>query len=110
MRAVALWPGHEEARIELDTAIDAGVELDHPAVEALWIELRIDGAVERISEIDAPPVAADLDHLRSAVQSAVAGCDARATIPPIRTLPVSFGLNGSLTSYWRRSPVPQHAT
>src|SRR5215469_17548656 len=31
-------------------------------------------------------------------------------MPPIRTLPVSLGLNGSETSYCCRSPVPQHAT
>ena len=37
------------------------------------------------------------------------GCVARDTTPPIRTLPVNFGLKGSETSYWRRSPVPQHA-
>ena len=29
-------------------------------------------------------------------------------MPPIRSVPVSFGLNGSDTSYCRRSPVPQH--
>src|SRR6185437_2101838 len=105
MRAVALWPGHEEPRIELDTAIDAGVELDHPAVEALWIELRIDGAVERISEIDAPPVAADLDHLRSAVQNAVRGRVRRARHDPANPdFASELRINGSLTSYWRRSP------
>src|SRR4029079_18781469 len=82
MRAVALWPGHEKARIELDTAIDAGVELHHPAVEALWIELRIDRAVERISEIDAPPVPADLDHLPSAAQERVRGRVRRARHDP----------------------------
>src|SRR6516165_12158583 len=38
------------------------------------------------------------------------GCVARATMPPIRTLPVSLGLNGFDTSYCCRSPVPQQAT
>ena len=28
-------------------------------------------------------------------------------MPPILTEPVSSGLNGSETSYWRNSPVPQ---
>ena len=32
------------------------------------------------------------------------------TIPPNRTLPVTFGANGSLTSYGWKSPVPKHAT
>src|SRR5712692_10041746 len=31
-------------------------------------------------------------------------------MPPIRTEPVSFGLNGSETSYCRNSPVPQQET
>src|SRR5919106_4463583 len=39
-----------------------------------------------------------------------AGCAARLTMPPIRTLPVSFGSSGSDTSYWWKSPVPQHDT
>src|SRR4029450_3983233 len=31
-------------------------------------------------------------------------------MPPIRTEPVFFGLNGSDTSYWMNSPVPQQET
>src|SRR2546423_14114473 len=31
-------------------------------------------------------------------------------MPPRWTEPVSLGLNGSDTSYWRNSPVPQHET
>src|SRR6202022_4138653 len=38
------------------------------------------------------------------------GWVARETMPPIRTLPVSLGSNGSETSYCCRSPVPQHDT
>src|SRR6516165_2426081 len=38
------------------------------------------------------------------------GWVARATMPPMRTLPVSLGLNGSDTSYCCKSPVPQQAT
>ena len=90
-----------------------GVELHHPAVEAVVIELRVDRAVERVGEIDALPVAADLHHLRAAVRALpflAPGWLARETMPPIRTLPVSFGLNGSETSYCCRSPVPQHET
>src|SRR5262245_64062190 len=68
MRAVALRPGDEEARIESDAAALARVELHHPAVDAVRIELLIDRAVERVGEIDALSVPADLDHLRSAVE------------------------------------------
>src|SRR5680860_1058729 len=66
MRAVALRPGHEEARIEFDAAIGASVELDHPALDPVGIELRIDCAIERIGKVDPLPVTADLDHLRAA--------------------------------------------
>src|SRR5437667_8563436 len=38
------------------------------------------------------------------------GCGVRLTIPPIRTEPVFFGLNGSDTSYCKKSPVPQQET
>src|SRR5262245_59959354 len=38
------------------------------------------------------------------------GCAARLTIPPSRMELTFFGLNGSLTSYWMNSPVPQQET
>jgi hypothetical protein len=59
---------HEEFGIEGAAAIGAGIELHHPAVDAFRIELRIDRAVERVGEIDALAVAADLNHLRAAVE------------------------------------------
>src|SRR5678810_1030788 len=31
-------------------------------------------------------------------------------MPPMRNEPVFLGLNGSVTSYWMNSPVPQHET
>src|SRR5688572_25803092 len=39
-----------------------------------------------------------------------AGWAARLTTPPMRNEPVFRGLNGSVTSYWMNSPVPQHDT
>src|SRR5947209_15245893 len=68
MRPMALRPIDEELRIERNPAIRARVELHHPAVDSLGIELRIDGAVKRIGEVDALPVAADLHHLRPAIE------------------------------------------
>src|SRR5215813_14007794 len=73
MRAMRLRPLDEKFRIERDSAFRPGVELHHPAVDSLGIELRIDRAVERVGEIDPLAVAADLDHLRAAVQRAVRG-------------------------------------
>src|SRR5689334_18913341 len=71
MRPLPLGPIDKEFRIERHAALWLDVELHHPAVETLGVELRIDGAVERIGEIDAASVATDLDHLRSAVEFAV---------------------------------------
>ena len=58
----------EELRIEGHRAVGCDVELDHPALDAVGIELIVPRAVERVREVDAPPVAADLDHLRAAVE------------------------------------------
>ena len=44
------------------------VDLDHPALDAVRIELVVDHAVERVREVDALAVAAHLDHLRPAVE------------------------------------------
>src|SRR5947209_17270273 len=73
MRQPALGPIEEEFGIEGETALGLGVELHHPAVEAALVELWVDRAVERVGEIDAPPVAADLDHLWPAAELAVLG-------------------------------------
>src|SRR4051812_30363194 len=66
MREMALRPLDEEFRVEGDAALRIGIELHHPAIEAVVIDLLVDGAVERVGEVDPPPVPADLDHLRPA--------------------------------------------
>src|SRR5262245_48567934 len=73
MRQVPLWPFDEELRVKSDADGLIHVELDHPAVEATLIELRINGAIERIGEVDAASIPADLDHLRTAAEPSVAG-------------------------------------
>src|SRR5215469_3444287 len=73
MRQMALGPGDKEFWIERDAAVCSGVELHHPAVEPALIELAVDRPIQRIGEIDASAVAADLDHLRSAAELAVLG-------------------------------------
>src|SRR5260370_16986039 len=77
MRPVRRRPVDEEFGIEGNAAFRIGVELDHPSLDALGIELRIDGAVQRVCEIDAPSVAADLHHLRPAAECAVFGSGGR---------------------------------
>jgi hypothetical protein len=58
----------KEARIEVHAAVFGHIKFDHPATDAIWVELFVPGAIEGICEIDAPPVAADFHHLRSAIQ------------------------------------------
>src|SRR5690606_32121872 len=60
----------EEARVERHPPVLADVELRRPAHDALRVELLVPGRVERVREVDAPPVAADLHHLRAAVERA----------------------------------------
>src|SRR5262245_36624303 len=77
VRAVRGRPLDQELRIESDATVRAGVELHHPALDAVGVELRVDGAVERVREVDATPVAADLHHLRAAAQRPVLGAGVR---------------------------------
>src|SRR5215203_3635801 len=58
----------EEVRVEGHPAFGVGIELDHPALDAVGIELGVPGHVEGIGEVDAPAIPADLDHLRAAVE------------------------------------------
>src|SRR3984885_13688482 len=71
MRSVTFGPRQEELLIERKAAVGSGIQFDHPAVNALGIELRIDRAVKRVREVDALAVAADFDHLRTAIERAV---------------------------------------
>src|SRR5262249_24619453 len=92
MRPMAFRPIDEEFRVERDASGGVGVEFSNPAVDAFRIEWRIDRAVERVGEITAPSVAADLDHLRSAVELSVLGCGVART----RDDPANAHLAGEL--------------
>src|SRR5215468_68452 len=48
MRAIAVGPLQEELPIQLDTPTGLRVDLDHPALHALRVELLIDRPVERV--------------------------------------------------------------
>src|SRR3954468_16217475 len=63
----------EEVGVEAHPPLGVDVQLGHPALDALGIELGVPGQVERIGEVDAPAVAADLDHLRAAVELSAHG-------------------------------------
>src|SRR5690242_21771356 len=56
----------EEVRVDGEAAVRGGVELHHPAGESVGVELVVPRAVERVGEVDATAVAADLYHLRTA--------------------------------------------
>src|SRR5215218_1012037 len=58
----------EEVRVEGHPAFGVGIELDHPALDAVGIELGVPGHVEGVGEVDAPAIPADLDHLRPPVE------------------------------------------
>ena len=112
MRPVRLGPGDEELFIEGDTACRIGVELRHPAFDAVRIELLIDGAIERVGEIDAPPVTTDLHHLWATVERAVLGGRMRGpgNDSPDAYLAGELGIERIGHVDCCRSPVPQHAT
>src|SRR5947207_1141421 len=58
----------EEVLIEREAAGASHVELREPAADAVRVELRVPRTIERIGQVDAPPIAAHLDHLRAAVE------------------------------------------
>src|SRR5439155_1211201 len=59
---------HEELAVELEAAVIAGVEFGNPALQAIRIELIVPCLVQPVRNIDALAVAADLHHLRAAVE------------------------------------------
>src|SRR5680860_914874 len=67
VRAVAV-ERHEKIRIDFEAAVGVRVELHHPALHALRVELLVPGVIERVGEIHALAVAAHLHHLRRAAQ------------------------------------------
>src|ERR1700732_108936 len=77
MRAVRGGPLHKELWVERYAPLGVRIQLHHPALDAVRIELRVNGAVERVGEIDALAVAADLHHLRPAAQRAILGAGMR---------------------------------
>ena len=67
MRAITIEL-HKEIRIYAETTYLIGIEFDHPTAHSIRIELLIPGVVEGVSEVNAPPIAAHLDHLWRTVQ------------------------------------------
>src|SRR6266498_2458568 len=63
----------EEVGVEVDPTLGLDVELDQPPVDALRVELLVPRRVQRVREVDAPAVPADLHHLGPAVERAGGG-------------------------------------
>src|SRR5215208_7714861 len=58
----------EEVGVCGETTFRVHVHLGDPAVDAIRVELRIPGGIERVAEVQPAPIAAQFHHLRSAVQ------------------------------------------
>src|SRR5262249_37011705 len=66
----ALLGPDEELRVGAQAAGLAGVPAHQPALDAVGVDLGVPRRVERVAQVDAPAVAAQLDHLRAAVERA----------------------------------------
>src|SRR3954469_18644377 len=86
VREEPLVGGHPAAR-------RVGIDLRHPGTHARREELVVPRAVERVRDVDAPAVPADLDHLRPTGQClpGAAGCGVLRTTPPRWIAPTSRG-------------------
>src|SRR5829696_718496 len=59
---------HESRGIEGNAAVRVGIHLRQPTLDPIGIELVVPYAIERIGDVHALAVTADLDHLRRTVQ------------------------------------------
>src|SRR5438045_6406612 len=58
----------KEVWIELHDSVGVKIQLNHPAIDAIRIKLLVPRCVEGIGEVYTVSVAADLHHLRAAIQ------------------------------------------
>src|SRR6516164_8587184 len=58
----------EELFVELHSAVRVRVELHHPTLQPVGIDLLVPRRVQRVGEIDTLAIATDLYHLRAAVE------------------------------------------
>src|SRR5687768_2803475 len=58
----------KEAVVERQNAVSADLGLGHPAADAVGIELLTPRGIQRVRDVHACAVAADLEHLRSAIE------------------------------------------
>src|SRR5437868_8569542 len=58
----------KELFIEFHSALPICIKLHHPTLQPVGIDLLVPRCVERIGEMDALAITADLNHLRTAVE------------------------------------------
>src|SRR5205807_1776013 len=68
LMAAEITEVYKEVWIKFHHAVGVDVELDHPAIHSVRIKLLVPGSIKGIGEIDTASIAADLNHLRAAVQ------------------------------------------
>src|SRR4029077_8546670 len=70
-----MWrrPFHEESLVEGDASARLGVELYHPSLDPVGIELGVDGAIKRVGDVHALAIAADLARLSTPRQRSILG-------------------------------------
>src|SRR3546814_17369874 len=75
MSAECIVELQEEVGIRFDAAVGFGIELDHPALDAVRVELAVPGPVQRVRELDSPAVTARphnrQDKRREGIESGV---------------------------------------
>src|SRR6266487_3211407 len=68
-QAAEVVPVREEPRVDDEPApVRVGVELGRPGPDPAGVEDEVPRPVQRVGDVDAPAVAADLDHLRPAAE------------------------------------------
>src|SRR5262245_56069329 len=82
----------KELPVEIESARGCDVQLRDPATDPVGIELLIPGAVERVRQVHATTITADLHHLRCAVQRSVRTCWMRLSLRDA-TQPYRSGLD-----------------
>src|SRR5256885_5808098 len=69
----ALLECREEAFVQAQATLGLGMNRGRPAFDPVGVELLVPTRVQRVGEIGALPVAAELHHLRAAVQRSALG-------------------------------------
>src|SRR5207244_11277312 len=90
----ALLECREEAFVQAQATLGLGMNRGRPAFDPVGVELLVPTRVKRVGEIGALPVAAELHHLRAAVQRSALGMRCLADNAPEVDAAGVLGLEG----------------